>query len=669
MTSRPGILRTAALLALPMIALVGLTGTEYLVDQSHRTATGRVHREALDNLSNLREQITSQLTATLYLAYGIEALVDVQRTSNPEALRPALRRLCEKDPIIRNIGIAEGYRVTLVEPLAGNEGVVGIDYRTVPEQWPGVRRVIDRGEPFLAGPIDLVQGGTGLVYRVPVYLNDDRRQFWGLISTVLNCEQLWRTVQRKAPQLASAIIVSKGASDSAGELVFGSALADDVDAVSASIRIPGGEWQLMLPVHHDDVSLASKAASIRAIGLLTTLLACGFLLHLVLQAKRLDDARSRAEHAGRAKTDFLAMMSHEIRTPMNGVIGMTDLLLGTDGLTAQQQCYARTALESARSLTVILDDILDHAKIESGRMTFECINIDVLPFVSGVVELFIGTARHKSLHLEADVDDNVPAVVRGDPTRIRQVLANLVGNAVKFTSEGCVRLAVSYRNEHLHFEITDTGVGIPDDNLEALFSPFEQADSTTTRQFGGTGLGLAIARGLARAMGGDISVSSRVGVGSKFEVVLPAAIGRESSDSGEELADSDSLPEGTRVLVVEDNAINRKVALAMLRRLGLDAEAVDSGEKALTVLGHSSFDLVLMDMQMPGMDGPTTTRAIRARTSCVLDSNIPIVALTANVLNEHRNECLEAGMVGFLSKPLVTKDLAAALRQHLSPRS
>ena len=572
----------------------------------------------------------------------------------------------EDSSVFRTIEFVDSsFRVKWLHPEEGNEYKINLNLNFERKRKEALESAVDSGSFSVSQSVDLLKGGRGLIFCSPIYKGAENK---GFILGVLDFEKLFKSLAFEIEKDYFAEIEIAGIQEYRSH-----DFADNYFAQSSPGDFKSLTWTLKLvprPEHLPVLGKESNAFSIVLAFLVSVLFSLTSYLvfnarykarnlyklneNLQIKNEELNREKEISQQAVAAKSQFLANMSHEIRTPMNGVLGA--LQLAMDSEEKEVRNYLKVIDISARNLMDIINDILDYSKIEAGKLSLEVIPFDMKKLIQESLLVVEGKAKSQKIDLSASFDFDGCDNFKGDPTRIRQILLNLLSNAVKFTPGGSVSVSAGINEaKQFYMEVKDTGVGIPAEKLEHIFEQFEQADTSTTRQYGGTGLGLSITRQLVDLMDGSISVQSKVKEGTTFKVVLPL------EQTGIKLVDSKVDLErryGKRVLLCEDNKTNQQVIKAALERLGIDVEIAANGEEAIKTIENNSdrFDLIFMDLHMPEMDGFKSTSEILKKSP-----GMPVIALTANTAERDRKLCFDLGMKGYLTKPIQKEMLVGEL--------
>lgn len=588
----------------------------------------------------------------------------------------------EKDKNGKVIPVAKResyFPVYFVEPFSKNAKAFGFDIASNDKRRLTILKAIET-KSFQATPkIKLVQDKTsqpGMLLIHPYFDNEDK--FQGLTLGVYKITDMINLLLKEAIlNKKLSLKIYDGNSTSHNHLIYSTNKQSSNGhlVLKHTIDVSGRTWTLVWSSTPSLIAelglttpLAWSAISLLICTLISVLINLTFnqkktiSKEVFLRTKIAEEVAQRADSSNKAKSDFLANMSHEIRTPMNGIIGMIDILKDTP-LTKDQEVYINSIDHSGTALMDIIHDILDFSKIEANKIELDDQIINLHEFISNLSLPFVSIVLEKGISFNINSEDHLPEYIECDRTRLRQIISNLIGNSVKFTDKGGIELFVrnGEKENTIEFEVVDTGIGIKEENLKNLCDPFSQADNSITRRFGGSGLGLAISKRLCQIMGGDLFIESTYNVGSSFKFFINfKTVSKErcekyltTSKTQEVLKDLN-----LKVLVAEDNSINQKVISLMLKSLGAEYTVVSNGHQAFEQSQRKDFDLILMDIQMPIMDGITAAMKIK---EALKTQAPPIVALTANVFNEDREKCLNAGMSYVLSKPLRKKELYQVL--------
>jgi signal transduction histidine kinase/CheY-like chemotaxis protein len=667
------------LYALPalLIALIVWGVTHYYTLMVHQQAQLKQRQAVSHALGQLRMQLESTVISSASRIEGLIAFIKLNPQLSQASYKAFAAELIHDYPLIQNIAAAPNLTVRYMYPYEGNEAIVGKSYRDIPAQKRAAIKAIQARALVLAGPVNLLQGGLGFIARYPVFVRDEsgNERFWGLVSSVMPTQTVYEAAGLTQTAELKLAIRGQDAKGASGKVFYGDTTVFQTQPVVQNVRLPHGHWQLAAVPQNGWQTHAPEAWKIQALfwGLGALLIALTAYIGRLWQQRRqhtlaLEKAASEAQAANRAKSEFLANMSHEIRTPLNGILGLSELAQSESDAT-KRDAQLQKLHHSGELLLALLNDILDFSKIEAGKLSLDPQPFQLRQLIKSLTELLGPQARKKDLSLKLDLQLPPDTWLQADCLRLRQILSNLLSNAIKFTSEGQIILSVQKRTQNhqawLFFTVSDTGIGLSQTQQNHLMQPFHQADSSITREYGGTGLGLVISQRLVQALGGKgLTLTSEPEKGTDVCFSIPMETATPPTENDTVFASNQTpqklFMEGGRVLLVEDNAINQEVACGQLQQLGLTVEVADNGKKAVKCLQQHDYDLVLMDIQMPEMDGYQATQAIRA-----FDANTPIIALTAAAMIEDKQKALKAGMNAHLSKPIERQKLIDTLCDHL----
>ncbi|MCR8921436.1 ATP-binding protein [Dasania sp. GY-MA-18] len=674
-----------------------------LIDEAHYA---RQRMDVVNQLGRFRLDLEQRLNSTFYITQGIEILISTLKLegasilSQQDKIEAWAREATTRLPYINNVAISEAYTIRFAYPMEGNAAIIGHNYRDLPGQWLAVQRAVQSRMPVVAGPLQLIQGGTGIICRIPLFSHTQSKQpgkFVGIVSMVVDYQALLQSAGlNEAEKTLSIAMRGKDGLGASGDIFYGEDVLFNAENISQGVNFLGGEWLLAAKPKAGWSHESPYSVSLSVLGYLLSLLIavlCYFAVRgmqlriatvrdfnktleqrVAERTEQLSLAKSEAERANVAKSEFLAVMSHELRTPLNSILGLAQLVEAMD-LGELQRAYIAKVVTSANLLLGLINNILSYTKVESGNMVLEPESIALADTLKKISDVFEAQATAKGLLFAIAVDDSVPEFIECDKGKLLQLLSNLCGNAIKFTERGQVKLSVHCVTKPeaadkqccLRFVISDTGIGISEQDQQQIFKPFVQIDNSIARQYQGSGLGLSICQRFVTLMNGRIGVNSRPGQGSEFWFEIPvneiAALphnGHISSVQRLDTAVAQSLPllQGMRVILAEDNPFNQTLAVALLNKVGLEVHVAENGLQVLELLENMPVHGVLMDIQMPQLDGLATTRRLRADSRFY---DLPIIAMTANAMREDKQQVLAAGMNDFVAKPIDFEHLYAVL--------
>jgi len=664
-----------------------LLAVSYLIGRLDIEKQNGVKRLAvLKEITTIGNRLEGVVRSTFNLTQGMVHLIRYQGDISKEQFEALCALAISENPNIRNVAVAPNNIVQLVYPLKGNEKAVGLEYMKNEQQRESVVRAMQEKRPLLAGPVNLVQGGIGLINRSPIYLicKDSTERYWGMASIVAHYDKILdESGVSKNDELKIAIQGDDGKGE-LGKVFYGDSALLSENPVIVEVIIPSGKWRLIaIPstgwinesAFHSQYFLLSIIITVLIVLFLSTLIYKNHnirqnnsLLALEIQERRkieieLKKSKEAAEEANRVKTAFLANMSHEIRTPMNAIQGFSEVILKGNLSEKSTYDFIEIINNSSKQLLNVINDIIDISMIEAGQLKIIYDTVKLNRLLENIYSLHSNNAKPKGLRLNVGygLPDTVDSI-NTDEHRLTQIVNNLLSNAIKFTNEGSVGFGYKLKNTHLEFYVKDTGIGIPKEFHDLIFERFRQVDDKLSRGYGGTGLGLSICKSIIEMMGGEIWIESEPNKGSTFFFTLPYEQMHSSVEN--EIVESNHIDlKDKTILIAEDDYYNYLLLQKLLESTNANLLRANNGQEAIDIFYQNNVDFVLMDIKMPVMNGYEAVKIIREN-----NTRIPIVAQTAYAMTEERQLAIEAGCNYYITKPIKSGELYDIFKEILSKK-
>lgn len=664
-----------------------LLSVSYLIGRLDIEKQNGVKRLAvLKELTTIGNKLEGVVRSTFNLTQGIVHLIRYQGSISKEQFEALCTLAMSENPNIRNVAVAPNNVVQMVYPLKGNERAVGLDYMKNEQQRESVLRSMKQKKPLLAGPVNLVQGGVGLINRSPIYLisKDSSERYWGMTSIVAYYDKILNEAGISLNDELKIAIQGDDGKGELGKVFYGDTALLNQNPVIVDVIIPSGKWRLIATPNSGWIRESVFHSQYFIISLIITVLIVLFLLTLIyknhnirqnnsllaleIQERRkveieLKKSKEAAEEANRVKTAFLANMSHEIRTPMNAIQGFSEVILKGNLSEKSTFDFIEIINNSSKQLLNVINDIIDISMIEAGQLKIIYDTVKLNRLLENIYCLHSNSAKSKGLRFNVSYGlPNTVDSINTDEHRLAQIINNLISNAIKFTNEGYVEFGYKLKDAHLEFYVKDSGIGIPIEFHDLIFERFRQVDDKLSRDYGGTGLGLSICKSIIEMMGGEIWIESEPNKGSTFFFTLSYEQKYPAIEN--EILESNYIDlKDKTILIAEDDYYNYLLLQKLLESTNANLLRANNGREAIDIFSQNNVDFVLMDIKMPVMNGYEAVKIIREN-----NTKIPIVAQTAYAMTEERQLAIEAGCDYYITKPIKSGELYDIFKEILSKK-